>query len=172
MCRPHYGRWKRSGSTDGIRSLRGAAERYFNETVLKHDGDECLIWPFVINNGYGRFTHEGEMQYVHLVVCERVNGPPPTQFHQAAHSCGKGKQGCVTKRHLSWKTRTENEADKLEHGTHNRGGRHPLAKLSEIDARRIVALKGVVSQSRLAAEYGITREAISSIHQGRTWGWL
>jgi hypothetical protein len=152
--------------------MRGAALGYINDVAMAYDGDECLIWPFIINNGYGRVSIDGEMRYAHVIICERENGPSPTPFHQAAHSCGNGKNGCVTKRHLTWKTRPENEADKLVHGTHNRGERHPLSKLSETDARQILALKGTVSQSRLAAEYGVTRETVGAIHRGERWGWL
>lgn len=49
------------------------------------------------------------------VVCERVNGPAPTEKHETAHGCGNS--WCVNKRHLRWATHIENEADKLIHGT-------------------------------------------------------
>jgi hypothetical protein len=105
-------------------------------------------------------------------VCELAHGAPPTPKHEAAHSCGNGKDGCVNQNHLSWKTRTENQADRLEHGTHNRGARQGRSKLNEDDVREIIALKGKEKQRDLAKRFGVTRMTVSSIHTGKNWAWV
>lgn len=96
----------------------GTAMRYLVDVVLRYEGDECTIWPFTRNDrGYARTRWNGKLRNVCRMICEKVNGPPPTRVHQAAHSCGNGHLGCVTKRHLSWKSPQENSDDKYVHGS-------------------------------------------------------
>jgi hypothetical protein len=56
----------------------------------------------------------------HRVMCEIAHGPKPAPGFVAAHTCGKGREGCVNPRHLRWASQKENMADKLLHGTSNR----------------------------------------------------
>lgn len=86
--------------------------------------------------------------------------------------CGQGLLGCVAKRHLRWKTLSENHSDKVTHGTHNRGSRHYGAKLSERDVKRIRS--GITSSTigDLAADYGVSPGTIHDVLKRRTWSWL
>jgi hypothetical protein len=59
----------------------------------------------------------GDTLYAHRLMCQLAHGDPPTPDHIAAHSCGRGHEGCVNPNHLSWKTYSENELDKRVHGT-------------------------------------------------------
>ncbi|MGN7750589.1 HNH endonuclease [Sinorhizobium sp. 22678] len=108
----------------------------------------------------------------HRLVCKLVKGEPPTDRHEAAHSCGNGHLGCVNPNHLEWKTRSENQLDRVAHGTSLRGERHLQAKLTEREAREIWRLKGVKRQTEIAAEFGVTRYAIYCIHNQRSWAWI
>lgn len=153
------------------KSLHDDPKNYYREVVLAYDGDECLIWPFARGRtGYAMLWQDGQMRYVSRLVCEHTHGPAPDL--DAAHSCGCGRDGCVTRRHLSWKTRTENETDKLEHGTHNRGERHGMSKLTDADVRQIRALRGYLPQHAIGGMFGISRVAVCEIHTGKKWGWL
>lgn len=115
---------------------------------------------------------DGKLVGVHRMVCEEVNGPPPGDDFDAAHSCGKGHLGCLTKRHLSWKTRSENFADKEEHGTVVRGEAVHNAKLTEDKVRAIRALRGKKTQKQIAAMFGITHSWVSMIHRRLAWAWM
>lgn len=169
----HYNRWREHGDPLAGRTVRGELLRYFSDVVLTYEGDECLIWPFNRNpGGYGRVSIDGREQLVSRRVCEEANGPPPTPEHHAAHSCGKGHEGCCTKRHLSWKTGTENMADKLLHGTDTRGERNGASKLNAVAVREIIALKGTLVQKDIAQRYGIRVQQVSKIQRGERWGWL
>lgn len=160
-----------SGKTAG--TISGEARRFYSEVVITYDGDDCLIWPYTRDaKGYGRMKVDGRMALVSRRVCEEANGTPPTPSHEAAHSCGNGKFGCVTKRHLSWKTRAENCADKIIHGTHDRGERNSQAKITESQAREILALKGRGTQRSIAERFGIARRTVTQIQSGKRWAWL
>jgi len=173
FCSPHYESWVRHG--DPLLGKRASREvlRFFHNVVLPYEGNECLTWPYNKNNkGYGQMRFEGRYGGVSRFLCEKTYGPPPTPKHEAAHSCGNGHLGCVTKGHLSWKTHTENMADKLIHGTHSRGENNVVAKLSEKQAREILSLKGKEPQRETAARYGIAESTVSNIQIGARWNWL
>lgn len=153
-----------------IHTPSGVAKDFLESVVLQYEGNECLVWPYRREkNGYGSIRKNGKNYFVHRVICEEAEGPPPSPAHQAAHSCGNGKGGGVTKRHLSWKTPKENNADKIIHGTDNRGEKHNLAKLSEIDARKILSLKGEEPMRDTAERFGVSISAISRIRSGKAW---
>ncbi|MBZ9659741.1 hypothetical protein LB523_11865 [Mesorhizobium sp. ESP-6-4] len=143
------------------------------EEVLVYDGDNCLIWPYSRGaDGYGNLNYDGKVKIVSRLVCELVNGEPPTPEHEAAHSCGKGHEGCVAPNHLSWKTAKENALDKICHGTMPRGETHPASKLSESQVVEIRGLSKTKSHSEIARVYGVDRKTVSLIISRKNWGWL
>lgn len=173
FCNRHYLRLRAHGDPNGGGTSPGETMKFIKEVALIHPGDDCLHWPFAKDgHGYGILKVGRKTGKAHRFVCDLVNGPPPTRDHQAAHSCGNGHLGCVSPKHLSWKTRTENAADKHAHGTHTRGERHGPAKLTEDQAREILRLKGVLMQSEIAAVFGVSRPTVSSIHRRVNWSWL
>lgn len=173
-CRMHYARFKRHGNPLGGGTSHWEPLEWLQEH-LSYAGDDCLIWPFAREqSGYGRLTAvvDGPQVGAHREMCRLVHGEPPTPSHETAHLCGKGHEGCVNPRHLAWKTQTENAADKLVHNTHIRGTRHPLNRLTEAQVRRIRALEGLLSQQKLADQYGVSRQTIQHIHRRTAWAWL
>jgi DNA-binding transcriptional regulator YiaG len=118
-----------------------------------YTGDECLIWPFSVrNNGYGAFGHRRKIYHAHRFMCEIAHGAPPSPKHHAAHSCNV--RNCVNPRHLSWKTQSENEADKQIHGTAGRAN-GSRTKLSYSTIEFIRAMRGMISQEELAMQLGV-----------------
>jgi hypothetical protein len=163
----------RHGDPLGGRVPYGEPMRWIHEVALLHTAEGCLPWPFGKSaNGYGVVKVGGETVLVHRYVCELAHGAAPTPGHEAAHSCGKGHEGCTAPGHLEWKTPTQNQADRLEHGTHSRGERSARAKLTEDDVRIIISLKGAETRVSLAARFGVSQQAIYRIQIGRTWAWL
>ena len=169
FCNSHYKRWARHGDPLAGRTSNGAPLNFL-ESAIFAETDDCILWPFSGKNGYGSLEIDGATASAHRVICERINGPAPTPLHHAAHSCGNGALGCVNKRHLSWKTRAENEADKITHGTSNRGQRHGMAKLKEDEVIDIRARAQRGETPREIAEiYGVCRSTISGIIRGNGW---
>lgn len=131
-------------------------------------GEECLIWPFSRNpSGYAcQVRLNGRLTYAHRHMCELANGPPPSPLSDTAHSCGRGKDGCVNPRHLRWASRADNMQDAIGHGT---SGRSQLSHLSAQDVAEIRRLKGHASQRDIAKRFGISQGAVSNITTGKRW---
>lgn len=174
-CSAHYQRWRRHGDplVGGALVRYGGPLRYFTDVVLLYSGDDCLIWPYGRNDfGYGMLWANGRKSRVHRLACEATHGEPPTPGHDAAHLCGNGHNGCVNPHHLQWKTDAENEADKVAHGTSNRGERHGMAKLQRDHVVEIRRLCGTMPQSEIARRFGISQAAVSAINSRKAWAWL
>lgn len=177
-CNAHYLRARAHGGDPlAGKAPRGAPLKFYREVVLCHTGDNCLIWPFARNDGgYARlFSERGETTLVHRMACEEIHGPPPTPEHHAAHSCGRGHEGCVSPIHCRWATPGENAADQRVHGTafvKSRGDLHPRAKLTAVDVREIRANRGRQTTPEVAARYGVKPETIKAIYLRRSWSWL
>ena len=123
----------------------------------------------MIGTGYGVLNKK----VVSRLACERRNGPPPDHKYDAAHSCGNGHKGCVNPNHLSWKTRKDNMADQLEHGTRNRGERQGHSKLTKEIVLEIRSKRGTQTQISIAEEYGLSAGHVSNLMNGKkSWEWL
>lgn len=166
LCKKHYQRMCKNGSTDPKGTPKGDVPKYIAEVVLSHSGDECLLWPFSIrNDGYGGFTKDGKTYTAHRFICRAAHGEPPTNTHHAAHYCGNRR--CVNPSHLRWATRAENYADSVGHGTASVGDRHPATKISDADIPLIVSLKGTEKACETAARFGVVPSTISMIQNRR-----
>lgn len=141
----------------------GMAARYVQDVVLSYQSDDCLMWPFAVTKqGYGKF----QRRFASRVVCELVHGEPPSNVHEAAHSCGVA--GCVNPRHIRWATPAENTADKFVHGTVIRGEMSPRAVLTE-EVVRLIRRSKPSDQTRLAKQYGVTPRTIEKARLGYIW---
>lgn len=172
MCSMHYLRQKRHGATDAPKRPESISDslRFYRDVVLNYEGDECLFWPFATyESGYARLSLNGRSHFVSRLVCEEANGAPPTTKHEAAHTCGRGHLACVAKNHLTWKTKAENEADKLRHGTSNRGARHGMARLNAAKVKAIRRLEGHHTQKEIAEMFGVTPNHVWRILSRQTW---
>lgn len=136
---------------------------------FNYEGEECLIWPLSRDNhGHGHFGFLGTRYKAHQVMCEWVNGPRPSPEHQAAHSCGNGHNGCVHPQHLSWKTASENQLDRREHGTHATNPWGNKGKVTIEMASAVLALKGKLPQAKIASQFGISCPTVRRIFNGKT----
>jgi hypothetical protein len=169
FCWSHYFRNHRHGSPLAGRTSRGARAKFLYEVVLRHEGDDCLKWPYCSGWGGGSLKLNGKSADVSRHVCELAHGPAPTPRHQAAHTCGNGVGACVNPRHLVWKTPKENCADKLAHGTMNHGERCGTSKLTEAQVREIRSLKGTKNNRELSDMFGVSRGQIRDIQLRKRW---
>lgn len=141
--------------------------------LLRHrdySGDDCLTWPLGRDNhGYGQCGHRGMFFKAHRRMCELVCGPCPSGAHQASHSCGNGHLGCVNPRHLSWKTRSENQLDRRTHGTATTNPLGRRGKITPAIAEEIRSLQGRMTQQQIATSFGVSKPTVRRIFSGKFW---
>jgi hypothetical protein len=174
-CSAHYYRYRTHGTPLGGGRSPGSAAKFYDDTVRNYSNKAtCLRWPFSLSNGYPflKVYNNAHNVYVHRLACEQTHGPSPSPAHEAAHACGNS--WCCNPLHLRWATASENQYDKVLHGTDLRGSKHPLAKLTEDAVREIRKLHGKVTQSSLAKRFGVSPSVISRVSRGdrSSWSWL
>lgn len=132
---------------------------WIRDVALPYQGDDCLPWPYSKNpTGYAATFRDGKTVYIHRLICEHVNGPPPEPRYQASHSCGKGHEGCVNPRHLRWKTPGDNQAE---------GPNHPRYKLTPVTVAEMRRMKG--KPHEIAARFGVTEATVRKVLAFKTW---
>lgn len=173
LCNRHYLRLLKFGDPLAGGTALGAPLAWLRSHAA-FDGDDCLIWPFggVSGRGYGTVKWNGRAERASRVMCELAHGPAPVKRLWALHSCGRGDVGCVHPQHLYWGTASQNKADTVGHGTHDRGEKNVNAKLTETAVRDIRREYGVVSIAALAERYGVAKATVINVARRRAWGWL
>lgn len=134
--------------------------------------DYCILWPSWHGSSQYAMLKRGNKRWpAHRYVCTEAHGVAPAGMH-ACHACGNRR--CINPRHLYWGTPTENQADRLLHGTDGRGAKNPFAKFTDDQIREIRAVPYIKHQKSgvtvsLAKKFGVTPGAISSVRAGKTW---
>lgn len=174
LCSMHYKRKLKHGDP----LFKWQKESPAIDWINKHKNwseDECLVWPFHIGrDGYGR-AHHPERKHLSTashIMCELAHGPRPSSRHEAAHSCGRGNQGCVNPMHLYWATPTENQRDRVSHGTSNRGEQQWRARITADDVRAIRAMSAASRVCDIAMAFGLHQSYVSQIIHRKRWAWL
>lgn len=104
---------------------------------------------------------------VHVLVLEAFVGPRPEGM-EACHNNGN-RQDCRLS-NLRWDSPSGNHADRVAHGTSNRGERQWLSKLDDDKVRHIRrALSAGACKTDLAREYGVSFGAIYHVARRSTW---
>jgi hypothetical protein len=134
--------------------------------------DACWLWTGAKARRYGKIgaPHSRRLLLVHRVVATWALGPCPEGM-ECRHLCGV--RACCNPLRLVWGTPTENQADRVRHGTHELGERNAMAKLRESDVFEIrAACESGEMQKNIADRYQISQPNVSSIAARKNWGWL
>lgn len=118
-------------------------------------------------SGYGRIKIAGRSYRAHRVAWEMAYGEvPENQF--VLHHCDN--KPCVRLDHLFLGTHDENMADMVVKGrAATERNRHARLSRRQVEEIRDRYATGLVKQTALADEYGVTQSTISSIILGKTW---
>jgi hypothetical protein len=171
-CRNHWERFNKYNNPLGGLNPLIRPSKFFYEVVLNYESDECLDWPFALNDlGYGSFYYKKVDMGVYRAVCLEIFGNPPSDEKSfAIHSCGRPP--CCNKRHIRWGSRSDNEMDKTMHGTSNKGDRHGNSKLTPKDVVVIRELAGKKSSIQVGKMFNVSSSHVRNIWDRKWWGWL
>ena len=143
-----------------------ARERFF-EKVERDATTDCWNWTGTIDRGgYGKLKVDGKMERAHRFSFHTFNGAIPSG-NVVLHKCDNPR--CVNPSHLSVGTHADNVTDMFAKGRQPKriGKNNGRAKLTDDDVRAI--RKSSLTQSDLAARYGIARSQISMIKNRVSW---
>lgn len=104
---------------------------------------------------------------VHRLVAYAFHGNPVAPRTDVAHYDGVRTNNCAT--NLRWATKSENQADRVRHGTEARpqGVAHGMAKLSN---PQIISIREDGRKQRdIASEYGVSQSLISLVKTKKLW---
>ena len=173
-CSKHYTRWVRTGDplqVQRVRADKGAGIAEVRAALADATPDQCWPWSQPFSGRYPTLWINGKGVSAHRYVCSHRE-PPPSKAHHAAHSCGNSR--CINPHHIRWATARENNADKVLHGTAQRGERQGQARLT---AKAVAQIResyaaGGITMDALASQYGVSRPTISAAIRGQNWSWL
>lgn len=133
---------------------------------------EMILTPSVRPDGYLTLTlsknNKKKRYLVHRLILETFIGPCPVGM-QCRHLDGDSSNNKLE--NLKWGSPKENQADRIIHGTSNRGSRCSTAKLNEWKVRVIKRLleDGYLTQTEIASIFNVSRRTISHINAGDRW---
>jgi NUMOD4 motif/HNH endonuclease len=135
---------------------------------------ERILKPSIAPNGYKMCVLCRDAKWyatVHSVVALTFHGERPPEM-EVCHNDGV-KINCMPS-NLRYGTKVSNAADKILHGTIQRGTKNIRCKLTEeqvIEARARYAAGGV-SLKTLASSYGVSLSGIHYAITAHNWSWL
>jgi hypothetical protein len=103
---------------------------------------------------------------VHRLVLTAFRGPRPDGM------CARHLDDNQANNHIDnlvWGTHGENVADAIKHRRYSYGVRQWAAKLTTDEVAQIIAFRGVLSQSHMARNFGVSRTTISNVLSGKSW---
>lgn len=117
----------------------------------------CLLWR----------NNRAKCARIHRLVLEAFVGKAPSK-HECCHNDGNYRNNNLS--NLRWDTAAENQADRVKHGTSNRGERCGSAKLKVAQAQAIRL--DPRTHREISRDYGIGSAQVSRIKTGARWAHL
>lgn len=143
-------------SDDGkVRSIRNG--RILKTRVSSVGYERIVLWK----------SGKAKAFSVHRIVAFAFHGKPVEPRTDVAHNDGVRTNNCAE--NLRWATKSENQADRIKHGTAARpqGTSHGMAKLSN---QQIISIREDVRKQRdIAKVYGVSQSLISLIKSRKLW---
>lgn len=173
LCNAHFLRKKRTGNAIGIRPLVGEKGKWL-ESHSSVSTDDCVFYPY--QGGKVKIFSADIYDYPARAMCKLVYGNNEYEKPVVRHLCGNGHLLCVNPKHLKWGSNSENQLDRIKHGTSNRGSSNGKSKLKEEDVIFIKKeIEDCLSPEKIKAlseRFAISRATIYDIFKRRRWSWL
>lgn len=140
-----------------------------NSRILQQTSRKDGRWKVVLCKNNKKKTHK-----VHRLILQTFVGKCPFGM-ECRHL--DGDPGNNQLKNLCWGFHSDNEKDKVRHGTKtnpvwfdNVGSKHGMAILTEKDIPKIRSMfKLGISCINIARRYGVSRQCISEVVYNRTW---
>jgi len=165
LCQKHY---YRETSTHPVLKTRDMSdrERFFHHVEKT---PACWLWTAAKTPRYGSFYVDGRNKLAHRYSYEIHKGRIPKGLY-VCHTCDN--PSCVNPDHLFLGSAKDNTDDMMTkgRGMWPSGTRHHLSRLSDDDVTCIRSQKGLQTQSRLAAKFGVDQSHISRIMHSQKRG--
>jgi hypothetical protein len=155
--------WKFRGRGSNRRMYKSGEWRQIPGGPDVHGYRIIRVSPAVSSNG------RSQKLYVHILVATAFHGPRPDGM-QCRHL--NGNRSDSRPENLAWGTISENQMDRVPHGTSNRGEMHGMAKLS---IQQINEIRSLVSSGKsvafVAKQFNISASHVYSVTRKRAWKW-
>lgn len=171
--------WRPIGGWEGFYEVSNLGRvKSVERTLMRSNGRpmtiHCRILKSAPNpNGYTSVAlcRDGvcATKAVHMFVTRAFLGECPAS-QEVRHR--DGDPGNPRLDNLIYGTKSQNQLDRVEHGTSNRGEQHPNAKLNREQIVAIRSMAGTMSHRDIGECFGIGKEYTRSIIRRRTWSWL
>jgi len=174
---PYYTSWYQVSSLGRIRSLMRKNRWGYIQKIR-------ILRPFPNQKGYLRIdlrkNGQRDCRQVHRLVLETFVGLCPDGM-ECRHLDGNPQNNKLD--NLQWTTASENQRDRVRHGTSNMGltynrgesqGGHKLTEEQVLEIRELYKIslssgKRIYSQRKLASIFGVQQTAIKDVVNRKTW---
>lgn len=159
-----------SGSLAAVAALRVSEVERFWARVQRGETSKCWLWTGGRTyQGYGRVSWRGKKTAAHRVALALIDGLWDSHL-RVCHSCDNPP--CCNPAHL-WRG---TDADNV-HDMHRKGRFTPQPKKGEDNPNAILTTAAVIairqsqlSTSKLAAQYGISKDTVLHVKRRERWG--
>ena len=151
--------------------VRSEARIVVTKTGVEHPVRERILKAPPNSDGYPKVSlcKDGERKdgMVHLLVLTAFRGPKPQPKHEGCHNDGDTFNNHLD--NLRWDTMTNNQRDRLTHGTDVRGEKCGTSRFTSAQVRLIRSLKGAMTNVELASVFGCSKSGIGLVQCRRSW---
>lgn len=158
-----------------VQSFRGTRKRATPEVIAARfwanvaKSSACWTWTGTVNvHGYGFINKgSGSMVLAHRLSYELHHGPIAPGMC-VCHRCDV--RTCVNPAHLFLGTLSDNQRDKIAKGRTPKGEDAGPAKITEAEAREIIAaIAAGEGNTSIARRFGLGTGAVTAIKRGENW---
>lgn len=138
---------------------------------LDIDTEECIIFPYVTKNSYGKVYFQGKERIASRVSLCLSDGSDIDREEFCLHKpliCHN--PSCINPKHLYWGTAKDNSNDMRIDGTSNQGERNPMSKLS--DAEVLAIISDGRNYREVADDYKTSKSYVSNLKNGHSRSYL